>query len=232
MIEYVFKPIDKWPREFTKERKRRAPFHQVKTVTQQTFSGGATYTQKIRQDLPFDRIVRELSIEVERHGAKKVIIQLALPESQIRRDGLPYSTAKPDHPGVIVAFQTKHGPVKMPCDTFAHWQDNLRAISVTLEHLRGVDRYGVTQHGEQYRGWAALPASSQAMSGSEAADFISRHCEYVPASWIMEKAEAFKTAYKVAAAKLHPDNQDTGNAEEFKTLQAAADVLKAHFGNG
>jgi hypothetical protein len=131
-----------------------------------------------------------------------------------------------------VAFDGEYGPVKMPCDAFTDWKDNLRAISVTLEHLRALDRYGVSQHGEQYRGWTALPpgpGGTPAMSGSEAAEFIASHVEFIPGSWILEKKEAFDTAYKIAAKKLHPDVAG-GNTELFKQLQAAADVLKRHHG--
>lgn len=224
MIEYVFRPIDTWPREFTKERQRRSPFHSEKTV----HSATTGERQKIKAEISFDRIVRDLASEVEKHGGERLIIQLALQPDSFRRDGLPYASSLPAHPGVIVSFDGTHGPVKMPCDAFEDWKTNLRAISVTLGHLRGVDRYGVSQHGEQYRGWTALPAGPQEMSGAEAAAFIASHVEFIPASWLTERKDAFETAYRIVAKKLHPDSG--GNEEEFKKLQTAAEVLRRHHG--
>lgn len=226
MIEYIFRPIDKWPRAFTKDRRKRAPFHTHET---RTWQSGGTYT--VKAPLSFDRIVRELSNEVERHGAKRVIIQLALDAAKIRRDGLPYSEARPEHPGVIVSFETKNGPVKMPCDAFTDWKDNLRAIHVTLEHLRGIDRYGVSQHGEQYRGWQALPpgpGGAPRMTLQDAAAFINQHVPFVSAEWIADRKDAFDIAYRQAAKALHPDAG--GDEETFKQLQTAAEVLRAHHG--
>jgi len=221
MIEYIFRPIDKWPREFTRERKRHAPFHTVKTVRND--SGGSW---KQRADLPFERVVRDLALEAERHGAKLVVVQLALKGSEIRRDGLPYATAKPAHPGVIVAFEGKYGPVKMPCDAFMEWKDNLRAISVTLEHLRGVDRYGVSTMGEQYRGWTALPPAPDAARGltiDEAAAILNEFAPFVTPEWIRGDREAFKTAQRAARIKAHPDTG--GSNEAFKRVEEAAEVL-------
>ncbi len=50
---------------------------------------------------------------------------------------------------------------RFPCDRFKHWDDNLRAISLTLERMRAVDRYGVTLNKQQYAGFKALPAQEE-----------------------------------------------------------------------
>lgn len=85
-------------------------------------------------------------------------------------DGMPRADAKPEHPGIIVNIEPRNKPpMSFPCDTFTHWHDNLRAIALTLEALRKVDRYGVTQTGQQYRGWQAIeaaPPSSDAINGA------------------------------------------------------------------
>jgi hypothetical protein len=210
MIEYIFRPIDKWPREFTKVRRRNSPF-----------------------DTTFEKTIRQLTAEAERMGARNVIIQLALEFGQIRRDGLPYADALPTHPGVIVAFEGKHGPVKMPCDAFAHWNDNLRAIVLTLEHLRGIDRYGVSTMGEQYRGWTALPPGPDAAKGltvDEAALVLNEFAPFVTPDWIRGDREAFKTAQRAARIKAHPDNG--GSNEAFKRVEQAAEVLARLHGEG
>src|SRR5947208_1880483 len=82
--------------------------------------------------------------------------QFAVTESDIRLDGRPRARAVASHPGVVLAFDSRHGPLKYAVDTFDRWQDNLRAIALGLEHLRAVDRYGVTRRGEQYTGWRQI----------------------------------------------------------------------------
>src|SRR5688500_17553742 len=62
-------------------------------------------------------------------GAKNVVIEMDVEERYIRRDGLPYENAKPNTPGVILSFDSPHGPLRYPCDTYADWQDNIRAIA-------------------------------------------------------------------------------------------------------
>ena len=101
--------------------------------------------------------VQQLERELAYLGAKSAVIQLALPESQIRLDGLPYAKARPFHSGVVLSLQSKHGPLSYPCDTYRFTgRDNLRGIVLALEaKLRAVDRYGVTKTGEQVPGVAA-----------------------------------------------------------------------------
>lgn len=208
MIEYIFRPIDKWPREFTKKRRVSSPFKVDHT-----------------------KALRHLAREAAQLGARRLVIQLAIEPSAVRVDGLPYADTKPKHPGVIVAFEGKHGPIKMPCDAFVDWRDNIRAIGLTLERLRLADAYGVTQHGEQYRGWTALPpgpGGTPRMTAHEAAAFINQHVPFVATDWIIERKDAFEIAYRQAAKALHPDSG--GDAELFKQLQDAAEVLRAHHG--
>lgn len=204
MIEYIFRPIVKWPREFTQGRRKKSPF----TTT-------------------FDKNVRQLAAEVDRQGGRRVVIQLALDFGQIRRDGLPYADALPSHPGVIVAYDGKRGPVSMPCDAFEHWNDNLRAIVLTLEHLRGIDRYGVATSGEQYRGWTALPPGpdqARSMTLDEAAAVLNEFAPFVGLDWIRGDREAFKTALRAARIKTHPDQG--GREEDSKRVAKAATILE------
>lgn len=134
-MQYNFRPIEQWPRPFTKNR-RRSQFDSTYSAT-------------------LDKLDGELS----KLGARNIVIQLALKERDIRYDGLPRADARqPEHPGVIVSFDSRHGALSYMCDEFFNWKDNLRGIALTLERLRLVDLYGVTKSGEQYKGWAARAA--------------------------------------------------------------------------
>jgi len=64
----------------------------------------------------------------------------------------------------------------MPCDSFRDWEANLRAIALSLEHLRAVDRYGVTtEEEEQYTGWLRLPAAGATDEAVECAKVLIIH---------------------------------------------------------
>lgn len=208
-MNVVFRPIDKWP-------------------------GARTdYPQRSRFKASYSATLRLLDRELAHLDAERVVIQLALEERDIRQDGLPRANARPSHQGVILAFDSKHGPLKYPCDTFDDWQDNLRGIALALEHLRAVDRYGVTRRGEQYTGWKALPGpggSTETMDVHAAADLIARASGVVQPHSILTDPDGFQAAYRRAARELHPDGN--GTVEAFQRLQVARQVLAAHHGEG
>lgn len=53
---------------------------------------------------------------------------------------------------------TQEDSMQLACDRFLSWEDNLRAITKTLESLRAVARYEVIQDDEQYAGFKQLTA--------------------------------------------------------------------------
>lgn len=152
MLNAQFRPLVSWPSERTRG-KLRAKFK-------------VTYQRSL--DL--------LESELSKLWAKEVIIQVdGLTLSDIRNDGWPRSSWSPgrySNSGVIVSFQSNKGAMSFPCDRFDSWQDNVRAIALSLEALRTVDRYGVTKGNEQYRGWAQLEAPNGKMSREAAAHII------------------------------------------------------------
>lgn len=199
VFEMQTRPIDAWPRQFTQDRKR-APF---------------------RAD--YGTTMKDLERELRAVNAKGAVLLMAYEEHEIRLDGRPRAGARPSHPGVILAFTDKTGPKRFPCDRFDHWCANLRAIALALEALRKVDRYGVTMHGEQYAGWAALPPPGSAnASVDELRQFVDRILGLPqPIAW-SNRASA-EAAIQLAERKTHPDAG--GNADDFKRVQEARRVL-------
>lgn len=100
--------------------------------------------------------------ELLRVKAKDIIIGAGFREGDIRLDGWPRSNARvPDHPGIELSFTDRDGQRQVyATDTYAYWQHNVRAIALTLEALRAVDRYGASQ-GKQYAGFRELPAAGE-----------------------------------------------------------------------
>jgi hypothetical protein len=103
-----------------------------------------------------------LEREVRMIRGVDAVVELALHEKQFTREGLPYSEAVPEHPGIIVRIRkpvkNPRGeqdmvPLYFPAGRFKPWQANLRAVAIALEDLRRIDRYGVTQNSQQYLGF-------------------------------------------------------------------------------
>lgn len=210
MSTYQFRPIAAWPRPFTKGR-RSDPFKRS-----------------------FVNNLADLERELSHLGARNVVIQTAHREEDIRQDGMPRATArKPSHPGVIVSFDSKAGPLSFAVDTYEEWTGNLRAITLTLESLRAVDRYGATRHSEQYKGWAALPPPRPAepetfVTRFDAARFIVTQAgmsvDQITVGSVMRDPAQADAAYRAAAKRLHPDAG--GDAEQFKRLGMAREALR------
>jgi hypothetical protein len=218
-LEARFVPIVAWPGPPTRDRKR-GPFR-------------ATVGQTVSL----------LKRELAHLGARNIVIQLDGDESQIRRDGYPRADGC-FRPGVIVTFDSRHGPLSYPCDTYAYWDQNLRAIALALEALRAVDRYGVTRRGEQYTGWKKLPpggAITTTMPVEEAARFMVKVVNpHAPDDVLVMRVreilaggrEAVTQWYHAAAKELHPDRPG-GSTERMATLNRAKQALEAfHNGNG
>ena len=108
-----------------------------------------------------------LARELRALDAKNVVLELDYRDRDIRVDGQLRADARCQSPAVRLAFESKHGALTYATDRFVKrgyrnqmddWQHNVRAIALGLEALRKVDRYGITQRGEQYAGWKALPS--------------------------------------------------------------------------
>lgn len=129
------------------------------------------FSAQLRQTLKL------LARELDMIYAEQVVVELDVRDRDIRIDGYPRANARPDSPAVRVSFKSKHGPLSYATGEFSDWQDNLRAIALSLEALRAVDRYGVSKRGEQYRGWRAIEMGTdhvQNMTAEEAREFMRR----------------------------------------------------------
>ena len=160
-----------------------------------------------------------LEREIFNLGAHAAVIQVDADRSDFRLDGFLRVTAKSLSPAVAISFESVHGNLTYPCDTYLDWRDNVRAIALALEALRTVDRYGVTSRGEQYTGWAALPPpdSNGFVDQTTALAFIrkitGRDVGDVPFESLLREAEMI----------THPDRG--GSPETFKRVQAARTML-------
>jgi hypothetical protein len=204
-MRLVARPIDQWPGPLTPEDRR--------TFSQFTASWADTVNL-------LEREVGYLA------GSEAVVVmQLAVTERDCRLDGWIKANARPVHPGVILAFDSKHGPLRYSTDVhkgngyggkLPGWQANVRAVALGLEALRKVDRYGIARGGEQYRGWKAIESSTTSRADSKA--FLFGVAGESSPSELDERA-----IYRKALIVAHPDHG--GSRELLEQVQNAGRKL-------
>lgn len=184
-----------------------------------------TYASKARKrsqfDSPYSQTLQLLERELKHLQATHVVIQADVEPSQVRNDGLLRSGTTPRSPAIVLSFSSKYGDLSYPCDTFTAWQDNLRAIALSLECLRKVDRYGVTRKAEQYQGWAKLPPPKQ--SESSGLMTVAKARELFGLTGNVSPVQ-LREIYRSLAKIHHPD---VGGSEAlFKQISEAYEVLQ------
>lgn len=175
-----------------------------------------------------------LAQEVRQLKGRDVVMELDVTERDIRIDGMVRANARPASPAVRIAFESMHGPLTYGTDAFTSWQDNVRAIALGLEALRKVDRYGITNRGEQYTGFKALPSGAPAevppsMDADEAWSTIGSYAAQSDRRTIAElrsnaTAEELRAMHRRARARWHPDKHD-GDQAMWDLVEQAAAVL-------
>ena len=167
-----------------------------------------------------------------------VRIEMFISPQDLRQDGELRANARPSKPGVVLSFskvknrfydeksktwKNELQTLSYPCDTYNDWQDNLRAIALSLQKLRDVARYGVFKY-EDMISRLALPSADGKLSDMVSAlEFLSKHSSYSVAV-LRDEIQVRRAAYKYALTILHPDKG--GNIEEFHKLQDAKRILE------
>ncbi len=202
-VTVQFRPLDVWPGVPTPSHAR----------------------QRSRFAAPYTKTVKELARELDAIGAKNVVILADCDESEIRRDGMIRSDARLRGPGIVVCMDSKYGALKYPCDKFTQWESNLRAIALSMEALRKVDRYGVTKRGEQYTGWKQLPSNATPAEEWACVEDAMRYLSQVAGfTTVSFSVSDLTEAYRRAARKAHPDAG--GSTELMSKVNRAKDYIE------
>lgn len=195
----------------------------VRPISDRTAFTGAH--RRSQFSMRWSGITQLLERELRMLGARNVVLEMDVRETQIRIDGRVRADARPETPAVRLAFGSRHGPLQYATDEFWDWQDNVYAIALSLEALRRVDRYGVSRRGEQYQGWKALPPGSMVVASSsmtidDAMDtLLAFGANYDPATELTV-AEMSRRA----KAATHPD-RNNGNRADWDDVELATQVL-------
>ncbi len=206
MASWQIEPLGTWGREITKNRR---PAH--------TFSAKWTDTLQL------------LTSEIEKLGVRGVIaIRIDVQREDIRLDGMIRARARAGFPGVVVSFESKFGSLSYRTDAYDSWQANVRAIALSLQALRAVDRYGVSKSGEQYAGWRAIESGKTAPLFASADEAL---------WWLRSLTDpskinlSVKAMLRMAAGICHPD-RNGGDRTLWDRYDAARQLLEVNRASG
>jgi hypothetical protein len=206
----------------------------VRPISDRTAFRGPEWRKTSPFTASWSKCIRDLDRELDFLAAENVVIEVDVEERHIRIDGMLRADAKATSPAVRLAFDSSEGPLTYATDVFERpswrregmredWQHNLYAIVLGLEALRRVDRYGITQRGEQYQGFKQLGAGrampSSHMTSDEAAHTIRKYADHhggdVDLAALLKRAR-FAT---------HPDRH-AGDRTAWDQVEEAAKVLR------
>lgn len=198
-MRYEIRPLGPWTGPRTEDRRSGAQFRST-----------------------WEQTLKLLRVEAEWLGATYLVVQVDADPSDIRQDGMLRVRARVGFPGVKVSLDSTWGPLTYATDAYEDWRKNVHAIALSMQALRAVDRYGVSRHGEQYRGWTAIEAEPSHVAVDHAAHLLATLGGSDPAQVRRDPATC-RRAYLRAARTYHPDVG--GDPEVFRRLTEARDLL-------
>jgi hypothetical protein len=168
-----------------------------------------------------DKQRKELLRELKLLKASDVIISTNIP---LRLDGMPYSDwnrRSIQDKGVAVYFNLDGQPSVLCCDAWNLFEDNFRALVLTINAMRGIDRWKVSEVLKRtFSGFKALPMETEAARDV----WFKLGLEGKPAT-----KEALSAAYKKKALIYHPDNPRTGDSNAMSDLGEAYQIALKFF---
>lgn len=157
-----------------------------------------------------DTLRREVT-KITDYKKHDLIISTNIP---VKKDGYFYANEadrKIDEPGVAIYFQYKGKQVALCCDQYLTPKENILALGKTINALRAIDRYGVSDFlNRTFTGFKELPQT------------VEISCWQILGIEPTRDADIIKDVYRKKAMELHPDKG--GDSHEFARLSAAYDL--------
>lgn len=162
--------------------------------------------------MPSNRIRQLLTSELRKMGVTDYVISSNVVN---RLDGTPYAKQpKIDDTGVVLYFTRKGQEIAIACEAWHSLEANLRAIGLTIEAIRGMERWGTEEMVDRaFTGFAALPESVIVTP------YTSRPWYEVLEVLPTASPESIKAAYKHKLRQTHPDTG--GDVDAFNEVQKA-----------
>lgn len=159
-----------------------------------------------------DKIRKEFENALRRLEARSIVVSSNM---RVRQDGKPYASERGYlfDAGAAVYFQLGDKPHCIACDRWLNVFDNLRAITLTMEALRGIERWGSTEMRDRsFQGFQALPPPAEPWY------IVLQVSETAP-------LEVVEASYKALSRKAHPDNG--GSTDAMARLNRAIEQARA-----
>ena len=169
------------------------------------------------QSRVWEDAIKELRHSVRMSGGKNLIVSSNL---ELRQDGLPYVKQKPDDCGVAIYFERNGAPSCITCDRYTSVVCNLWAIRLTIEAIRGIERWGSSDMmNRAFMGFAQLPPPTA--QGRHWRLVLGIHDDCTNLDMVVGK-------YRWLARTAHPDYG--GSADRMAELNAAIEQARAELG--
>lgn len=148
-----------------------------------------------------------LKDELKRMKATGLVISTNIP---VTADGNPYAKySKPADTGVAVYFSVSNKAMALCCDKWNTVEANIRALTMSVDAMRGLDRWGVSEIlNRAFMGFKALPEKAASFPWWDVLG-LSRTCT----------RKEIVAAYKKKIKAHHPDNG--GDPVKWAELQEA-----------
>lgn len=208
----------------------------VRPISDRTWFRPASARERSRFTASWSDTLELLRREYELLGGHRLVIEIDVREQDLRIDGTLRANARPvSSPAVVVAFESDHGPLLYRSDLYdavaagargsQPWQANVRAVALTLEALRAVDRYGATRRAEQYQGFRALPPGSGAAPSGMTTEVALAVITRESGVGLHSAVGNLPLALRHAKANTHPD-RNNGDRSRYDAVDQAEQVLK------
>jgi hypothetical protein len=166
-----------------------------------------------------DEVSRLLYGRVYTRTDVQVVISSNIP---LRNDGFPradYMKSVIRDKGVAIYFKKGDADVVLCCDKWDTVESNLHSVYKTIEALRSVERWGVSDFIQRsFTGFKALPAPEISNQWWQVLGMISMPKAYYEAVY----------AYRDACKMHHPDVKG-GSVEKFQQINNALGEAKKYF---
>ena len=157
--------------------------------------------------------------QVELMGGTDIVISSNM---QYRQDGMPYTRQNVGDTGVAVYFKLNGEEQCIPCDQWITLEENMRAISNTIDAMRGIERWGgKALMNAAFSGFKQLPPTTII---TPAPDRAKRPWYVVLGVDQQADAPTVKQAYRKAQSLAHPDAG--GSSYDFQEVQHAYEEWK------
>lgn len=171
-----------------------------------------------------DYLFNQLRLMLPYSERNTIVLSTNIP---LRQDGIPYANYRqPDDKGVAVYFQYKGDSVVICCDKWDKIEDNMWACAQTIESLRAIERWGVSDFLKRsFTGFNALPPANSAAKPKRDWWVVFKYASRPgreSCDWSGVKAQ-----YRSLAKEKHPDAG--GSTEEFQELNTAFKEAEQYF---